>query len=769
MNGNRGRIANPGFEGHRVRGVYFFAGSWRFAPSGQPVPQFYEYSVSENASRYTIHPTDSRHLDWSVSVENQEFALDTMVESGANTVIMSYWGQPGTDRWPLWAPMQTSTSAHNELFQAALAKPLLIMPAIESANAAIDCGGMSTEFHFASDFPGSQVDPSPQLVQQCVDLVKRYLRNPIYPKWANKWLQLFDRNAEARYAINILHVSSNQIAATADDIFAAGFGWVVDRVFDLTGIKVGFTLDILRSPQTLPPKPADCRGWVPWFTIHGETTARPGANVTALWASESHLDLFIIGVPGTLQSIWWDKSEPAGYRPQGWFAIHPEQEFPPDAPVTAVWANQDHLDLFAVDQKGAVQSIWWDRKEPAGYRPGGWLVIHSETKFPPGAAVTALWASKDHLDLFASDTGGIVQSIWWDRTEPSGYRPGGWFGIHPETRTAPGGQVTAQWANINHLDLFIASNDRAVSSIWWDRKEPSGYRAEGWFAIGTERQFHPGAGVVALWAPGLKKNHLDLFVVDDRGIVLSIWWSVDNPQGYRPEGWFAIGADTLSRPGGNVGACWIGEGELHLALTDGNGAVRGANWMENQPGGWSGWFPLRTEFKGVPGQGIAILSREPSHADLFLADPGGVVQSTFREAVRDTYVAVAGRLGALLEKAAPVLAIQGFIPEIGAGGSEDQRLQVKQEYWQSWIKTGLPVFLDVCPGYDAHLVFPGSPEYGNDDHWRTALSQAWSPVFNGIVFNTWNGYTEGYAAVPTAEYQLANWNWIQEIFALAKP
>ena len=70
------------------------------------------------------------------------------------------------------------------------------MPAIESSNAAIDCGGMSKEFHFASDFPGSLVDPSPELVKQCVDLIERYIRNSEHPEWANNWLQLFDRNVE---------------------------------------------------------------------------------------------------------------------------------------------------------------------------------------------------------------------------------------------------------------------------------------------------------------------------------------------------------------------------------------------------------------------------------------------------------------------------------------------------------------------------------------------------------------------------------------------
>ena len=36
---------------------------------------------------------------------------------------------------------------------------------------------------------------------------------------------------------------------------------------------------------------------------------------------------------------------------------------------------------------------------------------------------------------------------------------------------------------------------------------------------------------------------------------------------------------------------------------------------------------------------------------------------------------------------------------------------------------------------------------------------------SGVVFNTWNGYTEGYAAVPTLENGDADFRWMQELFS----
>lgn len=274
--------------------------------------------------------------------------------------------------------MQTATGAHDELFDEAVGRPLLIMPAIESAAA----GGNSNSYFFSQDFPGTPESPAPALVAQVNDLVKRYLIKPKDPKYADHWLQLFDRNGVARYAINLLHVASAQLASNADSVFAAGFDRVADLVFEQSGVRVGFTLDVL----------------------------------------------------------------------------------------------------------------------------------------------------------------------------------------------------------------------------------------------------------------------------------------VD--------------------------------GEAH-----------------------------------------------------------------------DTYVAIPESAGSWLEKTEAVLAIQGFIPEIVSDGHE---FGFKLDYWRTWLATGIPVFFDVSPGYDAHLVFTDSKRYGNDPFWREILSRAWSDSFKGIVFNTWNGYTEGYAGMPTVEHEDVDWNWIQQLFAQVK-
>jgi hypothetical protein len=130
-----GTLANPGFEGQPMKGAYFFAGEWRRGRTFYEGPTPGELlTPSSNDCLYTIFPSDGiTHLGWSERQDKRDHPVDLMLAAGVNVVNMSYWGPPNTDRWAFWAPMQTATGAHNELFDAAVGKPLLIAPAIESS------------------------------------------------------------------------------------------------------------------------------------------------------------------------------------------------------------------------------------------------------------------------------------------------------------------------------------------------------------------------------------------------------------------------------------------------------------------------------------------------------------------------------------------------------------------------------------------------------------------------------------------------------------
>src|SRR5205823_13697346 len=173
-------------------------------------------------------------------------------------------------------------------------------------------------------------------------------------------------------------------------------------------------------------------GWQPWFSIDRERTFQAGATVTPVWANADHLDLFVTGRDGAVASNWWQKD--VGYAQ--WSDIHPETKFNPGAAVAAVWANDSHLDLFVTAADGVVWSTFFDdtaspnwallasegfddQSMKSTYFFAGewrccigwqnWFAVRPEIKkFDKHATATALWANEKHLDLFATDAGGVV-------------------------------------------------------------------------------------------------------------------------------------------------------------------------------------------------------------------------------------------------------------------------------------------------------------------------------------------------------------------------
>jgi hypothetical protein len=120
--------------------------------------------------------------------------------------------------------------------------------------------------------------------------------------------------------------------------------------------------------------------------------------------------------------------------------------------------------------------------------------------------------------------------------------------------------------------------------------------------------------------------------------------------------------------------------------------------------------------------------------------------------------------GPSLYRTPALLGIQCFISEIWLGGSSDDvRIERKRDFSQRWAATAIPFIMDISPGYDAHIVFENSPCYGYTPTWRSQLEQMVTDFGDGLVFNSWNGYTEGMAAVPTNEHEDIFYVWLQSI------
>jgi hypothetical protein len=237
-----GLLANAPVLKQRVKGVFFFAGSSR------DQPQAYEYPTAPNEKWYTVHPLDDRHLRWSSDTQNRSLVIDMLMEAGVNTLMMSFWGERGADRWAYWAPMQTSTYAHDELLTALVDRDIYFVPVIEAGDATYPNGGHSPAYHFRDEYVGDQgpdVSACPYLEYQVEDLVRRYLLGPENQEWRTRWARLYDREGIGRYAVMLMHVASNKLAPGEDDRFAAGFDRIAEAIGRRTGVLVGFTLDIL--------------------------------------------------------------------------------------------------------------------------------------------------------------------------------------------------------------------------------------------------------------------------------------------------------------------------------------------------------------------------------------------------------------------------------------------------------------------------------------------------------------------------------------------
>jgi hypothetical protein len=280
-----GRLANPGFENERIKTSLFFAGQARDGSSP------YGCNPSPNLGLYTAHPSDDRNLNWSTSSGNRSYALDQMVEAGLNVVSMSSWGEdflPCTTGWVPFAPMQTAPGAQDELFAAA-GRHLVIVPFIESRG----------DWAFRDEFPRlADGRVAPGTVSQIDNLISRYLKNPAHPEWADEWAQVYDRNLEPRYAVTIIHASSDLLGPADDQAFAAGFDSLAGAVYANTGVRVGFFIDALPAASNAPGA----------FRPSPEKTGPALARTGSILGIQAFIpEIWVSGSPTQAQLIDWKR------------------------------------------------------------------------------------------------------------------------------------------------------------------------------------------------------------------------------------------------------------------------------------------------------------------------------------------------------------------------------------------------------------------------------------------------------------------------------
>jgi hypothetical protein len=208
-------LASTGFDGQPVKGVYFFPGE-----------------VGGNSNLFTVHPVNSDDQHWNSMPVSRARVMDRLVAAHVNTVVMSWWSN-----MPQWSPMQLNDSSVSGVLDAVAGRPLVIMPVIEGGFDSDNPQIPHWEFRFDFPHPAANAAFAPGLVERIGSLVK------LFQGRMNLWAQMYDRDGNRRFAVNILHVCSDQ--AVSDAGFASAFDNVATQVQTFFRIPVGFTLDFI--------------------------------------------------------------------------------------------------------------------------------------------------------------------------------------------------------------------------------------------------------------------------------------------------------------------------------------------------------------------------------------------------------------------------------------------------------------------------------------------------------------------------------------------
>ena len=158
------------------------------------------------------------------------------------------------------------------------------------------------------------------------------------------------------------------------------------------------------------------------FRLTDVNVVPPGGAVAVVSRQPEHLDAFWADNGGAIGTQWWN-----GQTPNGQWNQHPAFRItgvgvvPPGGGVAAVSRRPDHLDVFWADTGGAIGTYWWNGQAANG----GWdrhaaFRITGVNVVPPGAGVDAVARHPEQLDVFWIDNAGAIGTQWWNGQMPDG-------------------------------------------------------------------------------------------------------------------------------------------------------------------------------------------------------------------------------------------------------------------------------------------------------------------------------------------------------------
>lgn len=233
---------------------------------------------------------------------------------------------------------------------------------------------------------------------------------------------------------------------------------------------------------------------------------------------------------------------------------------------------------------------------------------------PAGAAVTAVSRHPQRLDAFVVDNGGNVLTAATDDALDKGpWR--GWWAVAGGKAT-PGAPVTCVERGPNKLDIFVVGIDGGIYTAAWDQNVEKG-NWRGWWRIGTV--VAPQGSRIA--AVSRTADHLDIFVVDVNGNVMSAAWQTGDTTW---RGWWHIQGGK-AKPGAYISVVSRHPQKLDIFLAAPDTSVMTAAWDQNvDKGNWRGWWGVAGG-KIPSGAPVTAVARDANKLDVFAVASDGKV------------------------------------------------------------------------------------------------------------------------------------------------
>ena len=302
----------------------------------------------------------------------------------------------------------------------------------------------------------------------------------------------------------------------------------------------------------------------------------PGIPFACGQQGDNQWDVFFARPDGSVWVTWeagdgtWTDGQEARRFPAQIVAAGP---IPPGAHLAAARLG-DVLNLFCIGKDGA---IWvWSVRGVGGWSSG--TALTPANWFPNGAPLVALQQNDSQLNVFAVDNLGTVRTVWLTSDPP---------GVQLPVQASPVGLAPARAflaaanQSSSQLDVFFVGTDGAVWVTW--------QQSDGWRTDGND-----GRLPKQITPPLFAEAGATLTVAtrnSDQGLQLQVFVT------------------------GRTGGIWVTHETGDSPWTDGQDARPGPLPVAG--------FPA-AGFPAPPSSGIAAVTRNDSHVDVFGTIPGRI-------------------------------------------------------------------------------------------------------------------------------------------------